>query len=350
MCLYIYTYIYIYILLLLLPPRLSRSLLTKGLCRPSRMEQRRSPGAQQGKQIEHYILSLVDLVPLDLLRRLPVVDSLADVVATHRLRPELGSFGHVKLGIRVVRQVRELLHRLTFARVNDFSVISCEVIDVEELVKVEGLGLYELRQASEVVVVVRALNELDLFHQLLARLIFRQHARDRLFHDPLGPLLNHVLECVGLEAARVARVMAVQLLEALLTGEEGIVNVDNDADVVLENFVQDKVRSVLAADDRRHHNCDAADGHALRIEQVVSLALVVNGRVDGLRLGLRHHAGGAEVAVDDVVRHDRQSVADVGVELDPSEFFLRLEFLRFIVLEVDHAVGLDLVFLFIFKE
>ena len=77
---------------------------------------------------------------------------------------------------------------------------------------------------------------------------------------------------------------------------------------------------------------------------------MVNGRVNGLRLGLRHHAGGAEVAVDDVVWHDRQSVADVGVELDPSEFFLRLEFLRFIVLEVDHAVGLDLVFLFIFKE
>ena len=144
--------------------------------------------------------------------------------------------------------------------------------------------------------------------------------------------------------------MAIQLLEALLPGEEGIVDVDDDADVVLENFVQGKVRPVLAADDRRDHDCNAADGHTLRIEQVVRLTLVVDGRVDGLSLGLRHHAGGAEVAVDNVVRHDRQSVADVGVELDPSVFFLRLEFLWFIVLKVDHAVGLDLVFLFIFKE
>src|SRR5579883_3461438 len=95
----------------------------------------------------------------------------------------------------------------------------------------------------------------------------REHALDRLLHDPLWKLPFEDGFCgARLHAADKAGVMMIYLLLALPAGEDGLIGIDND-DIVAAVDVRSEDRQVLAAQPPGNDRGEAPDDQTLGVDE-----------------------------------------------------------------------------------
>src|SRR5690242_3366747 len=95
----------------------------------------------------------------------------------------------------------------------------------------------------------------------------RQHALDRLLHNPLGKLsLEDRTRGALFDAADIPGVIAIDLLLALPAGEQDLFCVDDD-DIVSAIDVRGVGRLVLAAQPQRDHARQPPDNKARRVDE-----------------------------------------------------------------------------------
>jgi hypothetical protein len=104
-------------------------------------------------------------------------------------------------------------------------------------------------------------------NEALAQLVLGQHAENSLLNNSFRPGRKDGSDLVCLETAGVTRVVMVNLLIQLLTGQLHFVRVDDD-DMVAAIDVRGVARLVLAAQDIGDNRRDAADNQPVRIDQV----------------------------------------------------------------------------------
>ena len=134
-------------------------------------------------------------------------------------------------------------------------------------------------------VVIWAFNDLkSLGQDFLSALVFGQHALDCLVHDSLGILFKHRLEGELFKTTWVPSMVSVEFLLPLTPCHIWVIHVDNDAFVSILVCSLVVAGLVLASDELRYRRGDSAYWHALCIEKMVSLAIVVYGDIAALGL------------------------------------------------------------------
>ena len=142
---------------------------------------------------------------------------------------------------------------------------------------------------------------------------------NNLIWMPLNDLLHRYL----LQVPHISSVVSIYFLFHLLPRDLNLGRINYDALVPHVEPIVRVSRLVLPPYKPRDHLRHPPERHLLRIEQVPRLARVMYRHVRRLRGLPGHHA--VHVPVEEVVGHLHGPVADVRVEFQFGELFLRLE-------------------------
>ena len=220
-----------------------------------------------------------------------------------------------------------------------------EIVEEHVIIDVSWFGLGELREDVMEIVVGLSENEEVLLDDVLAELVLRKHAQDSIDQDPFWVSLDDVLEGVLFKASRVAGMVPVQLLLALAACKQWVIHVNYDALVTLMVLPVDVAWKVLASDVLGDQHSHATHRHALGVEEVVSLPIVIHCNIATLAILLWHNA--VHESVLQMIWHRGQAMPDVFVKRNAHHVFFDLILWERLAIYFFASIRFNLVLLFL---